>query len=198
VLRRPEEALYGRLLDDLPGVHHEGAVGHLRDDAEIVRDEEHREAELVAQAEQELEDLRLDRHVERRRRLVGDEETGPSREREGDHRALAHSPGHPVRQVAHPRPGVGKRDPREPRERLLAGVGPREAAVTAEHGDQLAPDRPDGIEHGTGLLEDEADPAAAQAAQLPLGERADAAPLEDDLAPTRRPDPGPGRAGRGR
>ena len=54
--------------------------------------------------------------------------------------------------------------------------------MAPQDGDQLASDRPDGVEGGARLLEDEADPTAAQAAQLPLGERADAAPLEEDLA----------------
>jgi hypothetical protein len=41
-----------------------------------VRDEQDRHPELLLQAVEQLEDLRLDRDVERGRRLVGDEERG--------------------------------------------------------------------------------------------------------------------------
>jgi hypothetical protein len=46
---------------------------------------------------EQIEDLRLNRHVERRRRLVGDEEFGLARQRHRDHHALAHPAGELVR-----------------------------------------------------------------------------------------------------
>ena len=51
-------------------------------------DEEQRQAEPLLQIAQQVEDLRLDRDVERRRRLVGDEQRRLARERQGDQRAL--------------------------------------------------------------------------------------------------------------
>ncbi len=57
---------------------------------------------------QQIEDLRLDRHVERGRRLVGDQELRLAGERHRDHRALAHATGELVRVV--PEPGVRARD----------------------------------------------------------------------------------------
>ena len=44
---------------------------------------------LRLQLARQLEDLRLDGHVERRRRLVGDQQLGVERERHGDHRRAA-------------------------------------------------------------------------------------------------------------
>ena len=44
---------------------------------------------LLFRLGEELQDLRLHRHVERRGRLVGDEEVGLVGERHGDHHALA-------------------------------------------------------------------------------------------------------------
>ena len=49
------------------------------------------------QLAQQLEDLRLDRDVERGRRLVGDDERGVHHERHRDHDALAHAAGELVR-----------------------------------------------------------------------------------------------------
>ena len=79
------------LLHDLPGVHHGHPITHLGDDAEVVGDEDDRGPGLVAQVAHEVEDLRLDRDVERGRRLVGDQEFGFARERHRDHHALGHT-----------------------------------------------------------------------------------------------------------
>jgi hypothetical protein len=61
-------------LDDPAGIHHGDAVGGLGDHAHVVGDQHHRGAVLAAQPLQQRDDLRLDRHVERRRRLVGDDQ----------------------------------------------------------------------------------------------------------------------------
>ncbi len=76
---------------DLAVIDHDHLVGHVGDDAEIVGDEQHRHAELVLQVAQQLQDLRLDRHVERGRRLVGDQKRRLADQRHRDHRALAHA-----------------------------------------------------------------------------------------------------------
>ena len=78
-------------LDLAAGIHHGDAVGDLPDDAEIMGDEQHRHAELVLQALDQLEDLRLDGDVERGGRLVGDQHLRLAGERHGDHGALAHA-----------------------------------------------------------------------------------------------------------
>ena len=49
-----------------------------------------RRVRLVLRRLQHLEDLRLDRHVERGRRLVGDQELRLVGDRHRDHRPLAH------------------------------------------------------------------------------------------------------------
>ena len=75
-------------LDDLAIVHDADPVGHLAHDAEIVGDQQHRHVELGLELEQEVEDLRLDGHVERGGRLVGDQQVGLVGERHGDHHPL--------------------------------------------------------------------------------------------------------------
>ena len=61
------------LFDDAAAVHHEDAIGDVGDNAEVVGHEDD-SVPLVAQLAQLLEDLRLDRHVQRGRRLVGDQQ----------------------------------------------------------------------------------------------------------------------------
>ena len=63
-------------LDDRPEVHDGDAVGDVTHDREVVRDEEVGEVELRLERLEQVEDLRLDRDVERGDRLVGDDEVG--------------------------------------------------------------------------------------------------------------------------
>ena len=56
---------------------------------EVVGDEDVGDAELALQALQQVDDLRLHRDVERRDRLVADDQRGLDRERAGDRDALA-------------------------------------------------------------------------------------------------------------
>ena len=80
-----------------------------------------RRAELVLELADQLEDLRLDRHVERRRRLVGDQEVGVARERHRDHHALAHAARELVRIVVDAHARVGDADRLEQLDRARVG-----------------------------------------------------------------------------
>ena len=73
--QRVEEQLLGvGDLDQLADVHHRDAVADVLDDAQVVGDEQVGQAELVLQVLEQVEDLRLDRDVERRDRLVADDQ----------------------------------------------------------------------------------------------------------------------------
>ncbi len=61
-------------LDHLAGIHHRDAVAMFRHHAEIVRDQHQAHAQLGAQRAQQLQHLRLHRDVQRRGRLVGDQQ----------------------------------------------------------------------------------------------------------------------------
>ncbi len=50
-------------LDDLAGVHHAHLLGDLCDHAQVMRDQQDAHAGLGLQLAQEIEDLRLNRHV---------------------------------------------------------------------------------------------------------------------------------------
>src|SRR5205823_2341957 len=65
-----------RDLDDAAEIHHADPVRHVPHYREIVADEEVGEAELVLQVAHQIENLRLHRDVERRGRLVADDEFG--------------------------------------------------------------------------------------------------------------------------
>jgi hypothetical protein len=84
-------------LHDLAEVHHGDAVGDVADHREVVRDDHVRQAELVLEVVHQVDDLRLDGHVERGDRLVGDDHTGLEGERAGDADALTLAAGELVR-----------------------------------------------------------------------------------------------------
>ena len=64
-------------------------VGDVAHDRQVVGDEQERQAELVLQALEQVHDAGLDRHVERRHRLVEDDERRVEGEGPGDADALA-------------------------------------------------------------------------------------------------------------
>ena len=87
----------------------------------------------------ELEDLGLDRDVEGRRRLVGDEQLRVARQRHRDHDPLAHAARHLVRVLLDPAFGVGDPDRLERLDRLVPGRLLRQALVEDDRlGDLVA------------------------------------------------------------
>ena len=64
-------------------------MGDLGHHAEVVGDEQHAGAAPLLQLADQLQDLRLRRHVERRGRLVGDQQRRVEHQGGGDHDALA-------------------------------------------------------------------------------------------------------------
>ena len=81
-MQRPREELVRRRdLDDPAEVHDGNAVGDVADDGEVVGDEDVGEVELLLQLDEQVQHLRLDRDVERRDRLVGDDELRLQHER---------------------------------------------------------------------------------------------------------------------
>jgi hypothetical protein len=59
VLRLGEDRFGRTLLDNLAPVHDQHPAAEMPHDREIVRDEKHGELELIAQAKEELQQLRL-------------------------------------------------------------------------------------------------------------------------------------------
>src|SRR3569623_1161193 len=89
MLRVLVERFGGTGLDDLAGRHDGDAVADVTDDREVVRDEEIGQAELALQRAHEVEDLRLDRHIEGRDGLVADDQRWTEGQSAGDADALA-------------------------------------------------------------------------------------------------------------
>ena len=184
--RAAEHLLAAAFLDETPGVHHGDAIRELVHHAEIVRDQQDRGAELALEVAHQLEDLRLDRDVERGGRLVGDQQLRPQRQRHRDHHALLEA-----RRRARAdrrrsgRPGPGCRTCSNSSTVRRRACARESALVQPDRLDHLRADRQHGIEARHRLLEDHRRFAAAHAAQLRDRQREHVAPGDADAARTR-------------
>ncbi|MCY1238607.1 hypothetical protein D9M72_513520 [compost metagenome] len=110
-------------LDDAACIHDGDAVGHFGDDAEIVGDQHQRRAGVFDEFVKQVEDLRLHRHVERGRRLVGNQKVRLAGNRHGDHHALALAARELVRVEIQIEARRRQADTVEKRARLRFGIG---------------------------------------------------------------------------
>ena len=138
---------------------------------------------------QQVEDLGLDGDIERRRRLVGDEERRLRRQRDGDHRALPQAAAELMRVLVDAPRGIRHADGLEQLERAAAGGGAAGEIVDGERLADLVADGVDGIQRDHRLLEHEADAAPADPAHRALVEPEEILAVERDAAagdPARR------------
>ncbi len=159
-------------LNRLPRIDDAGFVAQLGDDAEIVRHEQHRQAELGGQLAEQDEDLLLRRHVESGRRLVGDHQRRIAGERRGDQQALPLPAGKLVRIALQRHFRIGQMHP--PQQFKEAAAMLRLVAVgrmPAHDFKQLPADLEDRVQRQIGILRDKPDAAAANPpAELRFGQ----------------------------
>ena len=87
--------------DDFSEIHDGDAVGNMFYDREVVGDEHEAEVHLAHELREEVEDLRLDGHVESGDGFVGDDDLGLEGKRAGDGDALALAAGEFMRVFLH-------------------------------------------------------------------------------------------------
>src|SRR5438128_711616 len=76
-MKRPPHDFLGRPdLYDSAEVHYAYSVAHVADNVDVVRDEQEGELQLSLQVEQQIQDLRLHRYIQRACRLVENHELG--------------------------------------------------------------------------------------------------------------------------
>ena len=119
-------------LDDAPPIHDRRGLTDMRDDGEIMADQEKGHASLALEIAHEVQRLRLHRNVERRHRLVRDDKPRPGDQRARDGDALALPTGKLMRMLqgigsveadgferaSHASPALGARRSAERRQRL--------------------------------------------------------------------------------
>ena len=199
MLRIAVDRLDRAQLDDLAEIHDQHAVAEVLHDVEVVADEDVGEIELRLEVDQHVQDLRLDRLVERRHRLVEDDQSGPQRKRPRDVHALSLA----ARQFVRIAGGIACRveaDLAQEVAHALACFGRRQPVRPGREGQRLG-DRQTRIERGVGILEHHlhlpaqlvdgdavrfVDRIAVQHHRAPVGlDQADQQPCHRRLAATR-------------
>ena len=179
---RSEHVPHAARFDGLAGIHDRDGIAGLEDQTKIVRDEERRRPGARGQVLDQRDDAGFDRHVERGRRLVEDQEARVRQERHGDDDALLLAAGELMRIGAHDALGVGQAHGLDHVERSCARLLLRDFVVDQRHFHQLPVDQHGWVERGHRLLVDHRDFRAAKGAQLLAGERGHVAAVEADRA----------------
>jgi RecB family endonuclease NucS len=148
VLRLADNGAHGPELDEAARVHHSDAIGDLDRDTHIVGDKQDGHAQLALETSQKLENLDLHRRIERRGRLVGEEQARLAGESKRDHGPLAHAARHFVRVIVEAPCRRGDLHQFEQLERTLPGIAVRESIVSLQGLDDLGADREDRVEGG--------------------------------------------------
>ena len=169
-------------LDHVAVPHDGDAVADLLHDGEVVGDEEHAHVVPRLKLPDQLQDFGLHGHVERGRRLVGDQEFRVVGDRHRDHHALPLPAGELMRILLEPRLRLGDahflQEVERAGERLLLG----QALMQDDRLGDLAADPIDRVQRRHRLLEDHRDAVAADVEHLPLAELVDARPREQHAA----------------
>ena len=148
------------LFHHLSRIQNSDFIRHLAGDAQIMRNQQQRHTPALLQVAQESQDLRLHRHIQRRRRLIGDQNIGLSRQHHGHQGALALAAGQ-LERVAVGMLRLQTHIHQKARHRLSG-------AVRRERLLNLRGDRHDRIKAAHRLLKHHRHSSAAQTAHLPL------------------------------
>src|SRR5690554_6330987 len=182
VQRALEELLGGRQFDDPPQIHHRDAIRDMLHDREVMGDKKIAKIILFLKILEQVDDLGLDRDVERADRLVADDEVWVEGERARDADALALAAGEFMR-IARDIGGLQA----DALEQALDDAATLLALGDAVELDGLADDALDGharVQAREGVLEDDLHLAAQRAHLLGL-QVIDAVVAEVDLAGSR-------------
>ncbi len=118
----------------------------------------------VGETPQQAQNLRLDRHVERRGRLIGDDDARLGGQGQRDDDALSHSAGKLVGIVVDALLRLRNADLAHQRKRAAARFSAVDRQVRTNGVLELLADLEQGVEAGLRILEHRSDPAAAQLA----------------------------------
>ena len=168
--RRSKELGRSGLLGHAAGIQHERAIGVTGDKAQIVRDQQKGQIPIPAQPLEQLHHLGSHCCVERRRRLIGDQELRAGRERHGEERSLPEPPRETVRILPKAPVRVGESHLGQQLPGRLAGGAPRPAPVQPHGFPDLCSHGRDRVEGRRRLLETEADLRPPNSAPGGVGE----------------------------
>ena len=181
--RAREERIDRGTLDSSACIHDHDVVGNAGNDAEVVGDDDDSGARLLLGDLEDIQDLGLDRHIESRRRLVGDDDLRIVRDCDSNDDTLAHATGELVRIRIETVLRIGDADKREELDAALVHVLLAHLRVVDEKGlCELVADGEHRRESAQRVLEDHGDPRSAQLRHLLVGLAEQLLALELDRA----------------
>ncbi len=170
----------GGIFHETPGIHHRSMGGMLRHDPQVVGDENEPHLLLLTESMDEVQNLRLNGHIQGGGRLVGDEQAGTARQCHGNHHPLAHPSGELVGVIVIALFRGRDADLPEEFRRLAPGPMPIHPAMEHDPLGHLIPHPENRVEGGHRFLEDHGDPVPPHGAHPLLGQPEKISPLEED------------------
>ena len=165
-----EDVVDGRRLHLLSEIHDQHLIRQLRNDRQVVRDDDERHLQFLLEILDQLQHLRLNRYVDGCRRLVGDQQPGATGEGHGNHGALAHTSTQIERIGVNELGRLRHTHPCQHRCGLLAGLTFGHPLVQHDCFHDLVADRVHRRERGHRFLKDHCDLCAANLTYgAPLG-----------------------------
>ena len=158
----------GAAFDPRAAIHDDDVFDVLRNDPEIMTDQDHRHAKVLDQILDEVENLLLDGDVERGGRFVRDQKFRAAGQCHGDHDALTLAAGKLMRVAPDPLGGFRDANQIQEPDDLGAGLAPVHAAMKDHCFGDLFAHGVQRIERGHGFLEHHTDAIPAHAAHLVL------------------------------
>ena len=177
-----KEFLHRTRFDNLSCIHQCHAVGITAHQRQIVRDEQKRNAALLLQILEQIQNLSLPRDIERRRRLIGNHNVRMAGKRHGDHHALLL----PAREFMSKRFDssfwIVEPDARKPLQRPFSSLGLGNRFMQSHSLNDLLAHGHDGIEARCRLLKNHRQASSAYALHLRFGDAQQVASLKEHLA----------------
>ena len=147
-------------------IQHRHLVRQPVDDPEVMAHQQHRQPPPAPEIVEQREDLRLDRHIQRRGGLVQQQKVGLGRQRRRDADALLHAPRQLVRIIPHRLRRTRNAHLRQQRRRPRPRLGLRSAQMHDHRLRQLMADAERRVQRRGGVLEHRADPPPAQRGRI--------------------------------
>ncbi len=151
---------------DAAGIHHGDFIAAAGHHAEVVGHQDHRHVAVALLLGKQVEDLVLHRDIERRGRLVRQQQAGTARQCHGNTHTLAHAPGHFVGEAVEARRRFRNVHGAHQLNRGSCRLRFAKAQVTANVLRKLATDLDHGVERGHGVLEHHRNLGAPQSLQV--------------------------------
>src|ERR1035437_147038 len=182
VTRRLEDLSGRSILDNLAGIRDGNGLCHFGDDCKVMGDNENGHTQFLLQSAHQVEDLRLDGDIKRRRGFIRDQELRVRGQCHGNHDPLAHATAHFMRVLAEAPFGLGDADQVKHLDRSLLRLSIIDLLMQGNGLTDLITNRVNRIERCHGFLEDHRDFVAAYHAHLLFILLEKIFPMEEDLA----------------